>query len=149
MDSLTAADIMARSEATLSPDSDIYDALARLLKSKLTGAPVVDGDGSLKLDFTFVDDTANGIFLAATRPEASAETFNITRGEAFSLSDAIEIIRSKIGKLDLEYGPVPEHIPVRGTLDITKARNLLGYSPEYDLERGLGIYIDHLNANVL
>ncbi|HJN44976.1 MAG: hypothetical protein CL477_07340 [Acidobacteria bacterium] len=47
MDSLTAADIMARSEATLSPDSDIYDALARLLKSKLTGAPVVDGDGSL------------------------------------------------------------------------------------------------------
>ena len=47
MDSLTAADIMARSEATLHPDSDIYDALARLLKSRLTGAPVVDGDGIL------------------------------------------------------------------------------------------------------
>ena len=47
MDSLTAADIMARSEATLSPDSDIYDALARLLKSRLTGAPVVDNDGKL------------------------------------------------------------------------------------------------------
>ncbi len=47
MDSLTGADIMARSEATLSPDSDIYDALARLLKSRLTGAPVVDNDGAL------------------------------------------------------------------------------------------------------
>ena len=47
MDSLTAVDIMARSEATLDPDSDIYDALARLLKSRLTGAPVVDGDGVL------------------------------------------------------------------------------------------------------
>ena len=47
MDSLTAADIMARSEATLSPDSDSYEALARLLKSRLTGAPVVDDDGTL------------------------------------------------------------------------------------------------------
>ena len=47
MDSLTAADIMARSEATLNPDTDIYDALARLLKSRLTGAPVVDADATL------------------------------------------------------------------------------------------------------
>lgn len=47
MDSLTASSIMARSEATLAPDTDIYDALARLLKSKLTGAPVVDDTGRL------------------------------------------------------------------------------------------------------
>jgi len=47
MDSLTAADVMARSEATLDPKSDIYDALDRLLKSRLTGAPVVDDDGTL------------------------------------------------------------------------------------------------------
>ena len=47
MDWLTAADIMARSEATLDPESDIYDALERLLKSRLTGAPVVDDDGKL------------------------------------------------------------------------------------------------------
>jgi len=47
MDSLTAADIMARSEATLDPETDIYRALKRLLKSRLTGAPVVDGDGKL------------------------------------------------------------------------------------------------------
>ena len=47
MDSLTATDIMARSEATLNPETDIYDAMARLLKSRLTGAPVVDGDGML------------------------------------------------------------------------------------------------------
>ena len=47
IDSLTAAEIMARSEATLKPDSDIYDARARLLKSRLTGAPVVNDDGIL------------------------------------------------------------------------------------------------------
>ena len=47
MDSLTAADIMARSEATLDPESDIYAAMERLLKGRLTGAPVVDDEGTL------------------------------------------------------------------------------------------------------
>ncbi len=47
MAKITAADIMARSEATLSPDVDIYRAVQRLLKSKLTGAPVVDDNGVL------------------------------------------------------------------------------------------------------
>ena len=47
MDSLTAADIMARSEATLDSESDIYAAMERLLTGGLTGAPVVDDDGTL------------------------------------------------------------------------------------------------------
>ena len=47
MDSLTAADIMARSEATLDPESDIYAAMDRLCKDRLTGAPVVDDEGTL------------------------------------------------------------------------------------------------------
>ena len=41
MPSPTAKDIMA-SEATLSPDMDIYVAMKQLLKRRLTGAPVVD-----------------------------------------------------------------------------------------------------------
>ena len=110
---------------------------------------IVDGDGSLRLDFTFVDDTAKGIFLAATSPEASGETFNITRGKAFSLNEAIEVLKTEIGELHLEYRPVPDHIPVRGTLDITKAKYLIGYLPDYNLEKGLRIYINHLKANAL
>ena len=42
-----AADIMARSEITLSPDMDIFEALHELLDRKLTGAPVGGGDGTL------------------------------------------------------------------------------------------------------
>jgi len=47
MASPTAAEIMARNEATVSPDSDIYDAMHQLLTRKLTGVPVVDEQGSL------------------------------------------------------------------------------------------------------
>lgn len=44
----TARDIMARSEATFSPEADIYDAVQQLLKYKLTGAAVVDTQGVLR-----------------------------------------------------------------------------------------------------
>lgn len=47
MTTLTAADIMARTESTFSPETDVYEALQSLLSQKLTGAPVVDADGGL------------------------------------------------------------------------------------------------------
>jgi CBS-domain-containing membrane protein len=47
MTHLTAADIMARSEATCSPDQPIHDVMTTLLKRRLTGAPVVDQAGTL------------------------------------------------------------------------------------------------------
>ncbi len=47
MQRVTAADFMARSEMTLSPELDIYEALRQLIKRKLTGAPVVDQSGVL------------------------------------------------------------------------------------------------------
>ena len=47
MASLTAGDIMARKEATFSPDSDIYDAVHKLLNDNLTGTAVVDEEGVL------------------------------------------------------------------------------------------------------
>ena len=42
------ADIMARSEMTLSPDTDIYEGMALLLKHRLTGVPVVDSSSTLR-----------------------------------------------------------------------------------------------------
>lgn len=129
-----------------------YDANQRVLykfiKRALNGEKLfVDGDGSMKLDFTYVDDTAMGFYLAATHPKASGETFNITRGESESLAEAIKIIEQFIDGIEVEYRPVPGYMPRRGTLDIDKARTLLGYSPKYNLEKGLSRYIKHLKSN--
>ena len=86
----------------------------------------VDGDGSMALDFTYVDDTANGIFRVATNDAAKGET---------------------ISDVEVEYGDVLDHIPTRGTLDVTKARELIGFEPQYDLGRALSAYIEHLRHN--
>ncbi len=131
-----------------------YDANQRVLQKFISRALKgealkVDGDGSMRLDFTFVDDAAQAIELAATHPAAKGETFNITRGKAESLKDAIDIIQKEIPGLKVQYGPVPAYMPKRGTLDVTKARTLLGYEPQYDLAKGLKIYIDHLRTHAI
>ena len=107
----------------------------------------IDGDGSMALDFTYVDDTANGIFRVATIDAAKGETFNIARGKSETLSAAVSIISETIGDVVVEYGDVPDHIPNRGTLDVTKARKLLGFDPQHGLEQALPTYIEHLRHN--
>jgi UDP-glucose 4-epimerase len=101
----------------------------------------------MALDFTYVDDTANGIFRAATKGAAAGEIFNIARGKSETLASAISIISEAIGDVKVEYRDVPDHIPNRGTLDITKAQRLLGFMPRYDLASTLPAYIDHLRHN--
>ena len=129
-----------------------YDANQRVLykfiNQALQGKSLqVDGDGSMALDFTYVEDTANGIYRVATLDAAKGETFNIARGESQTLSTAVSIIGEFIDDVKVEYGEVPDHIPKRGTLDITKARNLLGFQPQFGLEEGLPTYIAHLRNN--
>jgi UDP-glucose 4-epimerase len=129
-----------------------FDANQRVLYKFVTRALngqslQIDGDGSMALDFTYVDDTAHGIYLIATTDAASCETFNIARGKSETLSTAVSIISETIGDVEVEYGEVPAHIPNRGTLDITKARELLGFDPKYGLEQALPAYIDHLRHN--
>jgi UDP-glucose 4-epimerase len=122
--------------------------LFKFISRALNNQPLhIDGDGSMALDFTYVDDTANGIFRTATTDAAKGETFNIARGKSETLSTAVSIISETIGDVEVEYGEVPAHIPNRGTLDVTKARDLLGFEPQYGLERALPAYIEHLRNN--
>ncbi|MFW5837396.1 MAG: NAD-dependent epimerase/dehydratase family protein [Desulfovibrionaceae bacterium] len=131
-----------------------YDANQRVIQKFITkamaGQPLkVDGDGGFRLDFTHVEDAAQAIELAATHPAAKGEAFNITRGEARSLREVLDILRKHFPDLEVEYGPAPAYMPKRGALDVSKARRLLGYQPEYDLERGIALYVEHLRAHPL
>ena len=129
-----------------------YDANQRVLYKFITQALqgetlTVDGDGSMALDFTYVKDTANGIYRIATNDAAKAETFNIARGQSETLSTAVSIISEIVSNVTVEYGEIPDHIPNRGTLDITKAKSLIGFKPQYGLEEALPTYIEHLRRN--
>lgn len=95
------------------------------------------------LDFTYVEDAAQGIVLAATKQEANNEIFNITRSSSklYTLKDAA-ILAVKIagtnGHIDLRDRDLD--FPSRGRLSIDKAINLLGYNPTVDVEEGFRRY---------
>lgn len=101
------------------------------------------------LDFTYVEDTAMGIVLAATLDKANGNIYNITRSEQrqWTLKDAAETAIKIAGHGDLIVAPRDLSFPKRGRLDITRAINDLGYSPKVDVEQGFKRYHDWYLAN--
>jgi len=113
------------------------------IENALTGKEInIAGDGSDKLDFTYINDLVKGIELIITKKAAINETFNLTYGESRSLSDMAEIMRVHFPELEINYAPKDKLTPDRGTLSVEKACSLLGYAPEYPLEQGYVDYID-------
>lgn len=109
------------------------------------GKPLRVNDPREQLDFTYVEDAADGIVLAATRHEALNETFNITRGEGRTIAELAEEVRLHFAAVSIQHGGDAEHMeglvrPIRGALSIDKARRLLGYCPKYSLADGIRRY---------
>jgi len=107
---------------------------------------ILEGGGENCLDFTYVDDTADGFVLAALNPNAKNEVFNITRGEGQSLKEFVEILKKYFPNLKVTIKPADKTRPKRGALDISKAKKLLGYQPKYSLEQGLAEYINYVKS---
>ena len=102
----------------------------------------VDGDGEEKLDFTYVDDLADGICRVLEVPEARNQIFNLTNGGARSLNELVGVLKNYFPKLETEYVERDKLMPERGTLEIDKARKLLGYAPKNPVDIGYPKYID-------
>jgi nucleoside-diphosphate-sugar epimerase len=101
----------------------------------------VNGDGTDTLDFTYIDDLIQGVILCITERTARNEVFNLTFGGARRIQEMAQIVLDSFPDQKLSYRPRDSLMPERGTLSIAKARRLLGYSPQYPLERGMNNYI--------
>jgi len=136
---------IVRPSAVYGPRDVVDRVLSKfIVRAKNGDSMRINGEG-LKLDFSYVDDVADGMILAATKPEGANETFNITRGIERPLFEAAHIINDILGTntpviVDENDGKYPK----RGALDISKAKNLLGFDPKVNIEEGLKYYIDSL-----
>ena len=101
------------------------------------------------LDFTYVEDTAQGIVLAATKDIANGNIYNITRSEQrqWNLKDAAELAIKIAGQGSLEVAPRDLSFPKRGRLDISRAVRELGYTPQVNVEQGFQRYYDWYSQN--
>jgi len=101
------------------------------------------------LDFTYVEDTAQGIVLAATNDRANSQIYNITRSDKrqYTLKDAAELAIKIAGKGDLIVADRDLSFPKRGRLSIMKAQRDLGYDPQVGVEEGFQRYYDWYDQN--
>jgi len=100
------------------------------------------------LDFTYVDDAADGIVAAATRIMARNNTYNITKSHSVSLLEAAEMIVEIAGTGQIEVADRDLDFPSRGALNIDRARTILGYDPKVDVREGFENYFTWIKSSL-
>jgi nucleoside-diphosphate-sugar epimerase len=127
---------------------DVEDrVVAKFMLTAMRGGILrVNGAGET-LDFTYVDDAADGIVSAATLAHACNNTYNITKSHSVSLLEAAEMIVKIVGQGTIECRDKDADFPSRGALNITKARAILGYDPQVDVEEGFQNYYKWLSES--
>jgi UDP-glucose 4-epimerase len=125
------------------PRMDVHgvytEVLIRWMERIASGLPpIILGDGLQTMDFVHVHDIARANILAAKAP-VTDEVFNVASGRETSLNELAEMLLAVMGStLKPEYGPARKVNPVARRLASTeKARDLIGFSAEVDMEAGL------------
>jgi len=108
--------------------------------------PTIDGDGETTRDFCYIENVVQANLLSALTDNGGAvnKVYNIAFGEQTSLHQLYQLIRDEVSKYNPEvtkgeplYGPFRKGDIRHSLADINKAKNLLGYQPEYDVARGM------------
>lgn len=121
------------------PDLAIHK-FARLISE---GKPIpVFGDGATRRDYTFIDDIIAGVRAAIDYTASDYEVVNLGESRTVELRELISLLESELGataqidRQPLQAGDVPQTYA-----DIAKARRLLGYNPQTQIEEGLKKFV--------
>ena len=109
-----------------------------MTKASSKSPPVIYGDGNQYRDFVFVKDAVKANLLAANANEAKGKTFNVGTGRLVRINSLWEMI-SQLAGFNIEPGyekSRPGDI-LGSVASINHAKTVLGFEPEYSLEKGL------------
>ena len=102
----------------------------------------VFGDGSTARDYTYVDDTVDGI-MACTEKKLGFEVINLGESQTVTLARLIELLEKELGrKARINRQPLqPGDVPITYA-NVNKARRLLGYNPTIKIEQGIQRFVE-------
>jgi len=127
---------------------DIEDrVIAKFMLTAMRGGTLNVNGASETLDFTYVQDTADGIVAAGLSPNTINKTYNITKSHSRSLLDAANLAVKIAGKGSIEVKDKDIDFPSRGALNIDAARRDFGYDPKVDVEEGFERYYAWLSSS--
>jgi nucleoside-diphosphate-sugar epimerase len=96
------------------------------------------------LDFTYVDDAAQGMVQALLSENTKNKTYNITKSHSKTLYAAAQLAVEVVGDGSISIGDKDQDFPSRGALDISAARQDFGFDPKIDIEEGFERYYQWL-----
>ena len=127
---------------------DVEDrVISKFILNAMRGVPLRVNGPSETLDFTYVDDAADGIVAAALSDNTDNKTYNITKSHSHTLSDAASLAVKVVGKGEIIIGDRDLDFPSRGALNIDSARQDFGFDPKVSVEEGFQIYYDWLKGS--
>lgn len=133
------------------PDGAYAAVIPKFLKQLLAGErPTIHGDGRQSRDFTYIENVIEANLKACTAPkEATGEAYNIAYGGREYLIDIYYGLTKALG-VDVEpiFGPERPGDIKHSNADISKARRLLGYDPDWSFERGIQAAITWYKENL-
>lgn len=104
----------------------------------------INGDGETSRDFCFVDNAVQANILAAVADEAAVNhVYNVAVGDRTTLNDLFNALKNALSEHNINYTKNAVYQDFRAgdvrhsQADITKAKNLLGYQPEYRINQGI------------
>ena len=110
------------------------------LAQKIVKKPfTVVGDGTQSRDFTFVDDVVKALYFAANS-EIINEIINIGSGKTYSINYLVELLQG-----DTEFIPKRPGEPNCTHADISKAKELLNWSPQVNFQDGVKLLLQNIN----
>src|SRR6202165_889199 len=113
------------------------------------GRPIpVFGDGTTRRDYTYIDDIIAGVRAAMNYDQSNYEVINLGESRTVELRELISLLereldrRAEIDRQPPQPGDVPQTFA-----DITKARRLLGYNPQTQIEEGIEKFVEWFREN--
>lgn len=105
----------------------------------------INGDGETSRDFCYIDNTVQANLLAATtvNPDARNQVYNVAVGDRTTLNDLFEAIQSALNENAINHRKAPIYREFRAgdvrhsQADVSKAKTLLGYTPEFVIKDGI------------
>lgn len=110
----------------------------------------MDEGGTYSRDFTYISDTALGICLAYRAPKPKHTVYNVAAGKSHTLAAVASTLNELFPRAHIEVGSgrfendFALSGSLRGPLDISRARDDLGFCPKFDLRQGLEAYAKFL-----
>lgn len=133
------------------PDGAYAAVIPKFIKQLLRGErPVINGDGLQSRDFTYVENVVEANLKACLAGKnASGQVCNIAYGESNTLLDVYHTITDALGmNTEPVFGPARPGDIRHSYADISSAKELLGYDPDWSFERGIKAAIEWYRDNL-